>query len=58
MILIDGADIAPSPEGEPVGLACRIYRRRDGRISPTPDPEDVRDGLRRAATNPNQVLSK
>jgi hypothetical protein len=28
-----------------VGLACRIYRRRDGRISPTPDPADVRDAL-------------
>ena len=34
----------------PAGLSCRIYRRRDGRISPTPDPDDLRDALRRAAT--------
>ena len=47
-ILIDGADLAPEP-GEPVGLSCRVYRRRDGRISPTPDPEDLREALRQAA---------
>jgi hypothetical protein len=29
-------------------LTCRLYRRRDGRISPTPDPADVRDALTRA----------
>ena len=52
-ILIDGADVAPIAAGEPVGLSCRVYRRRDGRISPTPDPDDVRDALRRAATNPS-----
>jgi hypothetical protein len=46
-ILIDGDDLAPTDE--PTGLACRIYRRRDGRISPTPDPEDVREALQRAA---------
>jgi hypothetical protein len=47
-IRIDGEDIAPA-EGEPHSLTCRVYRRRDGRISPTPDPEDVRDAVRRAA---------
>jgi hypothetical protein len=31
------------------GLTCRAYRRRDGRISPTPDPEDLREALTRAA---------
>jgi hypothetical protein len=46
-IRIDGADVQPET-GEPVGLTCRVYRRRDGRISPTPDPEDLRDALRRA----------
>ena len=40
-----GKDIAPPGDDEPVGLNCRIYRRRDGRVSPTPDPEDVRDAL-------------
>jgi hypothetical protein len=43
-IRIDGVDIQPV-EDEPYGLSCRIYRRRDGRISPTPDPADVRESL-------------
>jgi hypothetical protein len=47
-ILIDGSDVAPPPAGEPAGLNCRIYRRRDGRISPTPDPQDLRDALEAA----------
>jgi hypothetical protein len=48
-ILIDGVDLAPTGAEEPTGLSCRIYRRRDGRISPLPDPDDLRDALRRAA---------
>jgi hypothetical protein len=44
-IRIDGADIQPPGEDEPVGLACRVYRRRDGRTSPLPDPDDIRDAL-------------
>jgi hypothetical protein len=48
-IRIDGRDVVPPGEGDPVGLACRVYRLRDGRISPTPDPADVRDAVRRAA---------
>jgi hypothetical protein len=47
-ILIDGADAFPAGE-EPIGLSCRVYRRRDGRLSPTPDPQDLREALRRAA---------
>jgi len=47
-IRIDGADIVPPGEGEPYSLTCRVYRLRDGRISPTPDPEDVREAVRRA----------
>jgi hypothetical protein len=46
-IRINGEDIVPA-QGEPYSLTCRVYRRRDGRISPTPDPEDVRDAVRRA----------
>src|SRR6478609_1269373 len=46
-IRIDGVDVQPLGE-ESVGLTCRIYHRRDGRISPTPDPADVRDALRAA----------
>jgi hypothetical protein len=48
-IRIDGRDIVQPEEGEPYSLTCRVYRRRDGRISPVPDPEDVRDAVRRAA---------
>ncbi len=53
-ILIDGVDlveltasnrVAPAGEPAPVALACRAYRRRDGRISPLPDLEDVREAL-------------
>ncbi len=46
-IRIDGIDIQP-PGEEPFGLACRVYHRRNGRVSPTPDPEDVRDALQAA----------
>lgn len=45
-ILIDGQDPFASAEGE-VGLNCRVYRWRDGRISPTPDPDALREALRR-----------
>lgn len=54
-ILIDGEDVA-AVAGEPAGLTCRVYHRRDGRISPTPDPDDLRDALRRAlARDPEEV---
>ncbi len=43
-IRVDGEDVVPA-SGEPVGLACRIYRLRDGRPSPTPDPADLREAL-------------
>jgi hypothetical protein len=44
---VDGVDPLPPPPGEPTGLTCRVYRRRDGRHSPTPDPVELRDALRR-----------
>jgi hypothetical protein len=50
-ILVGGVDVAPPPPGEPAALACRVYRRRDGRHSPTPDPDDLRDALRRLLPN-------
>jgi hypothetical protein len=46
-IRVAGRDVQPPGEGDPFALTCRIYRRRDGRVSPTPDPEDVRAALRR-----------
>jgi hypothetical protein len=51
-IRIDGVDVQPTGD-EPTGLTCRVYRRRDGRISPTPDPADLRDALRAASSTAN-----
>jgi hypothetical protein len=52
-IRIDGVDVQP-PHDEPVGLTCRVYSRRDGRISPTPDPADLRDALYAASSKSNK----
>jgi hypothetical protein len=46
-IRVGGRDLFP-PGEEPAGLTCRIYRRRNGQVSPTPDPDDLRDALRAA----------
>lgn len=46
-IRIAGQEVAPEP-AEPVALTCRVYHLRDGRVSPTPDPEDVRAAIRAA----------
>jgi hypothetical protein len=43
-IRVDGRDIQP-PGDEPAGLTCRVYRLRDGRISPLPDRADLREAL-------------
>jgi hypothetical protein len=48
-IRIDGEDAVPRADTDPVGLTCRVYRLRDGRPSPTPDPADLRAAVRRAA---------
>jgi hypothetical protein len=47
-IRIDGRDALPVPEVEPFSLTCRVYRLRDGRPSPVPDSDDLRDAIRRA----------
>jgi hypothetical protein len=48
-IRVDGRDVQPPDEPEPAGLTCRVYRLRDGRYSPTPDPADLREALEAAA---------
>jgi len=48
-IRIEGVEAIPPGEGDPLGLSCRVYRLRDGRPSPTPDVEDLRDAVRRSA---------
>jgi DnaJ-domain-containing protein 1 len=52
-IRVEGADVVPV-EDEPYGLNCRVYYRRDGRVSPTPDPADLREALRAAMTATGQ----
>jgi hypothetical protein len=47
-VRVDGRDVQPPGEEEPWGLTCRVYRLRDGRYSPTPDPADVRAALEAA----------
>jgi hypothetical protein len=48
-IRIDGVDVQ-DPGDDPAALTCRVYRHRDGRFSPVPDPADLRDALRNAMT--------
>jgi hypothetical protein len=43
-IIVDGDDLFDTG-GQPPALTCRVYRLRDGRFSPTPDPEDLREFL-------------
>lgn len=43
-IRINGKDIV-DPGETPYGLDCRVYFKRDGRASPLPDPEDLRDAI-------------
>ena len=49
-VRVDGADLFPTDE--PPSLTCRIYVLRDGRFSPTPDPEDLREGLTSGSGQP------
>jgi hypothetical protein len=46
-IRLDGVDVV-DPGDEPPALTCRVYRLRDGRFSPVPDPADLRAALDRA----------
>jgi hypothetical protein len=46
-ILVAGDDIQPPDPRQAIGLTCRVYRRRDGRVSPLPDPDDIRDAFAR-----------
>jgi hypothetical protein len=45
-IRLNGVDAFPAdPDG--ARLSCRVYRLADGRYSPTPDPDELREALRR-----------
>jgi hypothetical protein len=52
-VRVDGADILPTGD-EPAGLTCRVYRKRDGRVSPLPDAADVRDAIAAAMRGDTQ----
>ena len=49
-ILVDGRDVSPPGPGRPQGLTCRVFERSDGRLSPLPAPQEVREALARAAS--------
>lgn len=42
---VDDEEVLEAGDGELYALTCRVYRRRDGRFSPLPDDEDLRDAL-------------
>src|SRR5438477_971679 len=46
-VRVDGRDVQPPDDAEPPGLTCRVYYLRNGRVSPTPDPADLREALER-----------
>lgn len=46
-IQVDGEDILPHTDQEVVGLSCRAFVLEDGRISPLPSYEMIREGLRK-----------
>lgn len=41
-----GLDLFPEPDAH-AALTCRLYRLRDGRASPLPDPQDFAAALKR-----------
>jgi hypothetical protein len=50
-IRVDGRDVLPPGSQEPPALTCRVYTLRDGRPSPTPDPENLRRAVAQAAAD-------
>jgi len=50
-IAVAGRDILPGQLQEPAALTCRVYHRRDGRVSPVPDPDDLREALQSALSD-------
>ena len=44
-VVVAGRDVLPPPPDTPAALTCRIYHHRDGRVSPLPDADDLREAL-------------
>jgi hypothetical protein len=47
-IQINGKDIVPPPPEAPTMLTCRVYQLENGRFSPLPSTEMIRDALQNA----------
>lgn len=47
-IRVNGVDIVTPDADDPPALTCRLYFLKNGRPSPTPDPEHIREALKRA----------
>ncbi len=58
-IIINGEDIDPPPIDAFAALTCRVYHWSDGRFSPLPSPDMIRNALQRRArlNNPTLFLS-
>ena len=50
-ILVDGQDIFPPPADAQPALTCRVYQWPDGRFSPMPSPDMIREALRKRVGN-------
>ena len=51
---VNDEELIPPDPSDAYGLTCRVYRLSDGRFSPTPDPEQLRDAVAaRFASAPN-----
>ena len=48
-ILVDGRDVGGG--GEPTGIACLLYRSREGGFEPAPTVDTIREGLHAACTS-------
>lgn len=61
-VRIEGRDVQPAADDEPIGLACRLYRDEDGRLGGVPSEALVRAAIRdriaekRARPAPAQAL--
>lgn len=44
-IRVDGRDVDPAGAGARPSLSCRIYRRPDGRPSPVPSKDQIKEAL-------------
>ncbi|VXC24298.1 conserved hypothetical protein [Arthrobacter sp. 9AX] len=44
-IRVDGLEVIPASDPTGFGLGCRVYRTREGRFSPLPDRDELREQL-------------